>query len=107
MDDLLEEEEEEEPTGRDKAAADAGDKEEIEVAEELESSLDELLARRVDAGEDEEESLLDLSPEERMETLNIRPTPPQANEFVCSKCHLVKNQSQLADRRRRLCRDCV
>ena len=57
--------------------------------------------------EEEEESLLDLTPEERVESLTVRATPPQPNEFVCSNCHLVKHDSQLADRRRRLCRDCV
>jgi hypothetical protein len=42
-----------------------------------------------------------------METLSIRPVPKQANEFVCTNCHLVKHQSQLADPAKTLCRDCV
>jgi hypothetical protein len=29
------------------------------------------------------------------------------DEFVCSKCFLVKRTTQLADKRRKLCRDCV
>lgn len=81
--------------------------EELEAGAEVESSLEELLAKREAAAEEEEESLLDLSPEERVEALNVRATPPQPNEFVCSNCHLVKNDSQLADRKRKLCRDCV
>jgi hypothetical protein len=28
-------------------------------------------------------------------------------EFVCTRCHLVKRKSQLADAERMLCRDCV
>ena len=32
---------------------------------------------------------------------------PHANEFVCSSCFLVKAPSQLADRRKKLCRDCA
>jgi hypothetical protein len=28
-------------------------------------------------------------------------------EFVCSRCHLVKAKVQLADAERMLCRDCV
>ncbi|MGH2811256.1 MAG: DUF4193 family protein [Actinomycetota bacterium] len=78
-----------------------------EPEEQVESSLEELLAKRAEAPGEEEESLLDLSPEERVESLTIRAAPKQANEFVCSNCHLVKRNSQLADRRRKLCRDCV
>ena len=33
--------------------------------------------------------------------------PVQHNEFVCKSCFLVKHRSQLADRRRTLCRDCA
>ena len=33
--------------------------------------------------------------------------PVQQNEFVCKNCFLVKHRSQLADRRRTLCRDCA
>jgi hypothetical protein len=91
------------------------DDEELEDAEEAEpsavaeGSLEEILSKRgevVDI-EEEEESLLDLTPDERMETLSIRPVPKQANEFVCTNCHLVKHQSQLADADKQLCRDCV
>ena len=75
-----------------------------------EGSLEEILSKRgeaADSEEEEEEALLDLTPDERMETLSIRPVPKQANEFVCLHCHLVKHQSQLADPVKQLCRDCV
>ena len=74
-----------------------------------EASLEDILSKRGDVAEVEEEddTLLDLTPDERMETLSIRPVPKQANEFVCSNCHLVKHQSQLADPAKTLCRDCV
>ena len=74
-----------------------------------EGSLEEILSKRGEAAdtEEEEEALLDLTPDERMETLSIRPVPKQANEFVCVNCHLVKHQSQLADPAKQLCRDCV
>ena len=74
-----------------------------------EASLDEILSKRGEVAdvEEEEEALLDLTPDERMETLSIRPVPKQANEFVCTNCHLVKHQSQLADAAKQLCRDCV
>lgn len=74
----------------------------------VEASFDELVAKHPEVVEDdEEESLLDLTREERLEALSIKATPKQANEFVCKNCHLVKHQSQLADKKRELCRDCV
>ncbi|MGH2732041.1 MAG: DUF4193 family protein [Actinomycetota bacterium] len=74
---------------------------------ETEASLDEMLAKRSEAAEEEEDSILDLASEETLETLSIRAVPKQANEFVCSNCHLVKHLSQLANPTRELCRDCV
>lgn len=76
-------------------------------SEEVESSLEEMLARRKSTSEDEEESIFDMSREEAPGSLPVREVPRKANEFVCSKCRLVKHQSQLADRKRGLCRDCV
>jgi uncharacterized protein DUF4193 len=75
----------------------------------VEASLEELLAKRTDVvgAEEEEDTLLDLSREERMESLSFRAVPKQPNEFVCSSCFLVKHQSQLADASKNLCRDCV
>jgi hypothetical protein len=89
-----------------------GDEEEEDLVEPStlgEASLEEILSKRGDVAEveDDEDSMLDLTPDERMESLSIRPVPKQANEFVCSNCHLVKYQSQLADAERQLCRDCV
>lgn len=76
--------------------------------DEVESSLEELLARKSETPPGEEEdSLLDLAPDEHVESLSIRAAPKQANEFVCSNCRLVKHNSQLADKKRTLCRDCV
>lgn len=91
----------------DEEEAEAEEEEDLEPGDEVESSLEELIAKRVDKAEDEDESILDMSPEERAESLNVRAVPPQANEFICRSCHLVKHQSQLADRRRKLCLDCV
>jgi hypothetical protein len=99
MADLVDDEPEEEKEEEEEAdPADPG---------QVEASLEELLAKRVESGEEEEESLLELQREERTEPLSIRAAPKQANEFICSNCHLVKHNSQLADRKRTLCRDCV
>lgn len=73
----------------------------------LEASYEEVFTKRAEGEDDEEESLLEMTREERLDSLSVRAIPRQANEFVCSNCHLVKHQSQLADRRRKLCRDCV
>lgn len=45
--------------------------------------------------------------DERLEPLDARVIPMQSTEFVCKNCYLVKHRSQLADKRRMLCRDCA
>jgi hypothetical protein len=78
------------------------------LASEDEASFDEFLSKAKETTDvEEEESLLDLSREERLESLSIRAAPKQANEFVCSSCRLVKHESQLANAEAQLCRDCV
>jgi hypothetical protein len=85
------------------------DEEDVPLAAEDEASFDEFLskAKETTDSEEEEETLLDLTREERLESLSIRAAPKQPNEFVCTSCRLVKHESQLADRKRELCRDCV
>ena len=87
--------------------ADAEEEEEGQV----EASLEELIAKKADRptitdDEDEDESLLATGREAR-ESLTTKVLPVQQNEFVCKNCFLVKHRSQLADRRRTLCRDCA
>ncbi len=98
-----EEDEIEEP-----AAAD-DEEEDLPEPEQLEASLEQILSKRSEPveAEDDEDSIFELTPEERVESLAVRAVPKQANEFVCTSCHLVKHNSQLADRQRQLCRDCV
>jgi len=31
----------------------------------------------------------------------------RSGEFICTRCYLVKNNSQLANRKQKVCRDCV
>jgi hypothetical protein len=90
---------EEEPAAAAPAGTDDGD-----------ASLDELLTTRAEeAGgeEEEEESVLSFDRDERIETLSVKVVPQQPTEFTCRKCYLVKHRSQLADKRRMLCRDCA
>ena len=75
--------------------------------DDIEASLDVILKERlvvVDDEEDEEEEAPDA--EERGEG-SLRVLPKQPGEFVCRSCFLVKSQTQLADKKRLLCRDCV
>jgi hypothetical protein len=83
------------------------DEEEEEAA--VETSLDELAKRAEDVEEDEDEELiLELERgDDKAEALVEKVIPPQANEFTCRNCFLVKHQSQLADKKRMLCRDCA
>jgi len=85
--------------------------EEIEdVADEadVELALDEVLAetiRRDTTPEDDDEA----------PTTEVDPTldpseillPKQDDEFRCKSCRLLKKMSQLADKQKTLCRDCV
>jgi Domain of unknown function (DUF4193) len=83
------------------------------VADVGDESLEDILATRpeeraVVTEEEEEETILSLDREERLETLSVSIVPKQESEFVCQKCHLVKPiRSQLADRKRMYCRDCA
>jgi len=86
--------------------------EDEEEETQVEASLEELIAKKADrptAGEeeDDDDSLLNLGRDEARESLTTKVLPVQQNEFVCKNCFLVKHRSQLADRRRELCRDCA
>ena len=75
-------------------------------------SIQELLVKQEaraeeEEAEDDEEPTVALTKEERLEPLETRVEPIQSTEFVCKKCFLVKHRSQLADKKRMLCRDCA
>jgi hypothetical protein len=81
--------------------------------EPTEASLEEILTKKPEERpapeeEEEEDSILSLGREERIETLSVKVIPPDPNkEFTCRNCYLVKHRSQLADKKRMFCRDCV
>ncbi len=94
--------------------AESGDDEAEPEAEEGDASLEEILTNKPEeaasAEEDEdEESILSLGRDEPVETLSVRVKPIERDsEFVCKNCYLVKPiRSQLADKKRMLCRDCA
>jgi len=73
--------------------------------EDVEASLDVILKERL-VVEDEPEDEEATDQEDRTEG-NERVLPKQPDEFVCRSCFLVKHPSQLADKKKMLCRDCV
>jgi hypothetical protein len=73
--------------------------------EDVEASLDVILKERL-VVEDEPEDEEAADQEDKSEG-NERVLPKQPDEFVCRSCFLVKHPSQLADKKKMLCRDCV
>jgi Domain of unknown function (DUF4193) len=77
-------------------------------------SIQDLLAKQEatettkDAPEEEEEIVpLDLARDDRAEPIDTKIVPMQETEFMCKRCFLVKHRSQLADKKKMLCRDCA
>ena len=76
-------------------------------------SIQELLVKQeaADDADDAEEAdaVVALTKEERLaaDPTDSRIVPMQETEFVCKRCFLVKHRSQLADKKRTLCRDCA
>ncbi len=85
--------------------ADDEEEEEEPEDEDVEASLDVILKERL-VVEDEPEDDEATDQEDRTEG-NERVLPKQPDEFVCRSCFLVKHPSQLADKKKMLCRDCV
>jgi hypothetical protein len=94
------------PAARTDTEEEEDEEDEEMLDEDVEASLDVILKERlvVQEEEDEEEDVPDV--EERGDSSG-KVLPKQPDEFVCQSCFLVKHPSQLADRDRMLCRDCV
>jgi hypothetical protein len=76
--------------------------------DDVESIQDILVKQEArDDAEEEDDSVLNLTREERLEPLAVKVVPPQPTEFICKKCYLVKHRSQLKDKAKMLCRDCA
>ncbi|MGH2674067.1 MAG: DUF4193 family protein [Actinomycetota bacterium] len=84
--------------------------EDASAGEQAETSLDEIIAKKADESapeEAEDDGIIETGREERVEALSVKVVPQQPTEFVCKNCYLVKHRSQLADKKRMLCRDCA
>jgi hypothetical protein len=76
--------------------------------DDVESIQDILVKQEArEEAEEEDDSVLNLTREERLEPLAVKVVPPQPTEFICKKCYLVKHRSQLKDKAKMLCRDCA
>jgi hypothetical protein len=106
LDDLepTEEDIEDAATTTDPADPAAADVESIHEVLEKQEARDE-----EDEAEDDEPVVPVATPkaDDRLEPIEARVVPIQSTEFVCKNCYLVKHRSQLADKRRMLCRDCA
>jgi hypothetical protein len=76
-------------------------------------SIQELLVKQEAADEadadDDDDAVVAPTKEEKLaaDPADSRVVPQQSTEFVCKRCFLVKHRSQLADKKRTLCRDCA
>ena len=74
--------------------------------DDVEASLDVILKERLVVEDEDDEEDESPDPEDRTEG-STKVLPKQPGEFVCQSCFLVKHRSQLADKKKTLCRDCV
>ncbi len=74
-------------------------------------SIQEILQKQEDADDDDADEddavLATITKDEKLEPIDTRIVPIQETEFTCKRCFLVKHRSQLADKKRTLCRDCA
>lgn len=91
----------------DESVAEDHDEETAEALEELESQ--ELQLLEYEANEallvDEVQELRAMRREEL--TMNVDAQGQKPDEFVCQSCFMVKRISQLANKRKMICQDCV
>jgi hypothetical protein len=119
IDDLVEEDEELTVEEEEDAEPTPEDLEEATVPPEPGlgdvESIQDLLAKQEatetskEAPEEAEEEVipLDLARDDRAEAIDTKVVPMQETEFICKRCFLVKHRSQLADKKKMLCRDCA
>lgn len=102
----------------DEGVEDVDDEEDDELDEtdgdDADEALEDLEAEELELMDDEasQELLVDEAAELRAIrreelTMNVEAAAKQSDEFVCQSCFLVKRSSQLANRRKMICRDCA
>lgn len=106
VDDDLDEDESEDAVEDGEADGEAAEEEQRDEA------LEELEAEELEIEDDPETILVDEAAEirsMRRDELGLEPGTEEVKEteFVCTNCFLVKSTSQLANKSRKLCLDCV
>jgi hypothetical protein len=96
----------------DEESGDDESEDESDEDEQRDEALEELEAEELEIEDDPETILVDEAAEirsMRRDELGLVPGTEEVKEteFVCSSCFLVKSTSQLANKSRKLCRDCV
>ena len=96
-------------TDGEEALVEVEEDEEEEDDDDVEASLDVILKERLVVADEEGDEEDDGEPTDAEDRADgaTRVLPKQPGEFVCLSCFLVKNETQLADRERMYCRDCV
>lgn len=91
----------------DESVAEDHDEETAEALEELESQELQLLEDEANEAllVDEVQELRAMRREEL--TMNVDAQGQKPDEFVCQSCFMVKRISQLANKRKMICQDCV
>jgi hypothetical protein len=116
--DIEENLEEEEAVADDEAEPTAADLDDVAAATEPApaadvESIQEILQKQEDSdadddvAEEDDAVLATITKDEKLEPIDTRVVPIQETEFTCKRCFLVKHRSQLADKKRVLCRDCA
>lgn len=94
---------------RTKAANEGGEAEsedDDDLTDEVEASLDVILAERLRGDDPEDEELEEEEDDAPNQLATVIPVR-QPDEFLCQSCFLLKPPGQLADRDHQLCRDCA
>ncbi len=78
-------------------------------AESIQEMIVKQEAREEEEEHEEDEPAVTLTKDDHAESTldTTRVVPMQDTEFQCKKCFLVKNRSQLANKKKVLCRDCA
>jgi hypothetical protein len=114
--DIDETADEDDPALEDDAEPTAADLDDVAVVAEPPvagdvESIQEILQKQEDADDDapddDDPIIATITKDEKLEPIETRVVPIQATEFTCKRCFLVKHRSQLADKKRTLCRDCA
>ena len=109
LDEVVEDEAEEEeapPPRRTAAGEEDDDDEDLVDPDDVEADLDTILKDRLVSQDDEPDEDDEVEVDDRGDPVD-RIQPKRPGEFVCQSCFLLKPPSQLADRKRQFCADCV